>query len=792
MKRPWLIGAVALSVVLVLIAAVSVLRLSDDSKHTAKPTRPDLPFREDLLKQAKPDPGCTNNPRSQPSGSGEVTLGLIRLRGHCLISETVLASKADATAKLDELREQEDVVAADRVEPERPPLEPTDPHPATEGVPEPQWGVDALGGQEALRALRSADAPEITIGVVDSGLDTQQAEFGDRVIAVKDTELGSDRYESHGTEVAGIIAAADDGTGITGMVPNAKLLDAQYWRNGESVGEPGIHDEIIWTIDQGSQVVNLSAGSNDSSLLRAAFQYAELNRVVLVPAVGNCGGTGRRITYPWEQEYIRTACDAPNEIAGQADQPTAIGTGALTDEGKRAWFSSVNRTVMIMAPGQKVLSTCVARVSGPRSLCTNDGTSFAAPFVTGAVAILLARHPEARPADIRQALTMTTDPIDVERGHRNDEFGYGKLNVVAAAKYLDDHPPSQVEQQDIAAAQVTDTESATHRTELILDSGEKLEVQQLKQNGEAPALAFSGDGDWFAASDGETLTVVDARTGRQQSTTCGCRGVAFNTKNKVLTAQSGNGKVQVAQYDPKTADWTGTTYAPELSPSESGSATVVGAAGDVALLTVGPSQVQEERLIGVWPDSKNIPLLDTEEGIGKVTASSDGRYVVAAGVAYCYHDAREYRLIDLDQTRKKNKAWAKPLSPSAALSCAAATSLHFEGSDLYAGWVAALDGVRDFCKGQNLDASVVVSGHVKIGPFKPTDEYTRTDWKDLNCGPAGSWHLSNGEQLQLRAGPLSPSLDRMPQNYQLVRLRPGGEPEVILADNAEIIAVRPR
>ncbi|GAB3758348.1 hypothetical protein GCM10028864_43610 [Microlunatus parietis] len=789
-----MIGAVALGVVIMVVAVIAVVGVVGD-QPAAQPDRPDLPVNSALIEQAHPDPGCAKVPRPKPSGAGDVRLGVIRLRGHCLVSETVLVAAADAEPKLAELRQQPDVVAADRVQSALPPpRRPEDPHPAVDGQPERQWGLDSLGGAAALRDLWPDDAPEIRVGVVDSGIDAGHAEFGDRVIKVKDTELGTDDYASHGTTVAGVIGAADDGTGVTGVAPNVKFLDAQYWRNGDDVGEVGIHDEIIWAVDQGARVINASAGAHDDSLLRSAYAYAELSRVVIIPAAGNCGGTGRRITLPWEREYDRKNCARPNAVSGQADQPTALAVGAHTEDGERADFSTANRTVMISAPGQDILSACVTTEAGPRTLCTDTGTSFAAPFVAGAAAILLARHPEARPADVRQALIMTADPVGTERGQRNDEYGYGKLNVIAAAKYLDDHPPEPLpEPPVITAAQITGIESAAHRTELILDSGKKIAVQQLDPEGATPDLAFSADGAWFAAVDGKRLTVVDAYTGRQQSTACDCGGVAFNTKNQVLTAQVGGGSVKVAQYDPLTTDWTGTTYAPELHPSESGAAKIVGAAGDVALLAVGPEQVNLDELVAVWPDSTTIRLLSTQEGIGRVAASPDGRYVVAAGMPYCYNDPRQFRLIDLERSRAAGRAYAKWLTPSAILSCAA-TSLHFEGNKLYAAWIAATDGVRDSCPKPSKDnlGSEPVASHLEIGEFEASDAYTNDPWAKLTCGSAGVWHLSNGEQLRLEPGPLMPSTDRTPYNYRLVRVQPGGKPDRELAERAEVIVVRPR
>ncbi|GAB3758345.1 S8 family peptidase [Microlunatus parietis] len=776
MKRLWLIGAIALGVVIVVVAVIAVVGIVGD-QPTAQPDREELPVNIELIKQARPEPGCAKVPRPKPAGSGDVELGVIRLRGHCLISETVVVAEADAAARLAELRQQQDVVAADRADVPQPPAEPRDIRPAVDGVEEKQWGLDALGGAAALHDLWPADAPEIKIGVVDSGIDPKQAEFGDRVIAIRDTVLGSDRYESHGTAVAGIIASAADGTGVTGLVPKAKLLDAQYWRDGVAVGESGIHDEIIWAVDQGARVINLSSGANDSSLLRAAYEYAELSSVVLVPAVGNCGHWTVSVPDPpgTAPDPLDPCKRGRNQIAGQADQPTVLGVGALNEEHRKAGFSSKNRTVMIMAPGEAILSTCVTRTAGPRSLCVNDGTSFAAPFVTGAVAILLARHPEASPADIRQALITTTDPIETVRGQRNDAFGYGKLNVIAAAKYLDDHPPQpQPEQPVITAAARTGS-----KVELIMDNGKKLAVQQLGQGG-TPAFAFSADGAWFAAADGKTLTVVDAYTGRQQSTECGCSGVAFNTKGQVLAAQT-HGGLKIAQYDPMTADWTGTTYAPKLSGGLD-SAKLVGAAGDVALVTLSQGEYAN-RLVGVWPDSTATELDGGGLAYTMVAASATGRFVVASSPQSCP------RVIDVEKTRSTGKPWTKWLWYD-DIFCATSMLAHFDGDKaLHLGWLGSQNMQRKpACLKPGQEREVPVTGRLPIGEFTPSRDPVDLPWKDLDCTASGVWPLKNGAQVRAR-GSLGSAL---PLKYTLVLLKPNGEGEQNLAEQADEIAVRTR
>ncbi len=777
-------------IVVLVAVGIVVAVVSREEPSAPVPPPAEHQVRQELIKAARPDPRCAELKPKQPSGQGEVRIGVIRLRGHCLISETVLTTEAAAEAMLTELRGRPDVVAADRTR-EVPPAT-DDPHPATEGQPERQWALDKLGGADALRALWPDDAPEIRVGVVDTGIDQGQAEFGDRVIGVKNTELGRDDYESHGTFVSGIIAAADDGTGMTGLAPKATLLDAQYWRDGKSVGDEGIHDEIIWAVDRGAKVVNLSAGSSNTSLLRAAYDYAELNRVVLVPAVGNCGTSPWR---PWPREWSevdKKACpEGRNEIAGQADQPTVVGVGAVNEDGDRAGFSSANRTVMIMAPGEDVLSTCVSRLAGPRTLCTGDGTSYAAPMVTGAVAILLARHPEAAPADIRQALIMSADPVDVARGSRNDEYGYGRLNVIAAAKYLDDHPPQPAPVEPVIAAATIS--GADHRTELITTDARKIEVQQLDGRNQTPTAAFSNDGAWFAATDGKHLTVVDTANGRQQSTECSCSGVAFGPKNEVVTVTRSD-PMRITRYDPYTADWVSTTDAKQGGLTGY-TVRAVAAVRDLTIV-VGASRSQygsHDDLLGIGKDGTMYALATSGDGFGQVAVSDDGRWLVASGVPTCAEDPRALRLLDLKKRSAgeypPEQEWSTLVAPVAAASCAT-TSLHFEGSTLVAGWMAVGDGVRVACP--KPDESLAVSGSLAIKPFAPAAGVRQVSWTDIACGAAGVWHPEDGYQLQLKPGPSSPELHRTPKSYSLISKQPDGNGETVLADGAETVLVRPR
>lgn len=802
-RRGRLIGVIAIIVAVVVVVAIAVIMIVDRNSASGPPEpRPELPYRQELVEQAHPDPACARLAPAEPTGTGDVRIGVLRLLGHCLVSETVLTTEADLASTLTELRAQPDVVAADRDTPAGPPPTPDDPHAPADGQQERQWWLDSLGGQ-AVEDLWPEDAPTIRIGVVDTGIDPEHAEFEGRIVGARDTELGSDRYQSHGTITAGVIAAAADGTGITGTAPKAALLDAQYWRDGtdwtDGVNQAGIHDELIWSIDNGARVINVSAGSNDSSLLRAAFAYAEFNRVVIIAAVGNCGTADWR---PWPHDwsdYDKNACTHEDQIKGQADQPTTLGVGALNEDGDRAGFSSENRTVMIMAPGEKILSTCASRLAGPRTLCTDQGTSFAAPVVSGAAAILLARHPEASPAEIRQALIMTTVPVDAERGQRNDEFGYGRLDILAAARYLDDHPPQPRPEQPQVVAAIVNPDGAENHSELVLTDGTKIGVQGIERQVDPPDLAFSPDGYWFAETDRKTLTVINVNTGRQQSVDCSCFGVAFTAANELITLVDDDfvtaAGSELRQYDPYREEWTRKWSFKQPSGYEIVVPRVVGYASGLVLMSVGyPAGGAGLGLVGVRPDGSVIDLFQTEDGIGQVAVSDDGRWVVAAGASGCFYDPRMVRLIDLKRTlaNPTAKAYARWLTPPATLSCAT-TSLHFEGTNLEAGWVAAVDGVRDICPDEPPDnsGSIPMTGSVTIGEFRASDTYELTKWKDYACNLAGVWHPADGGQLQLHPGPPTGELHRLPQTYSLIQKRPNGEGDVTLVEGAERIVVRP-
>ncbi len=295
----------------------------------------------------------------------------------------------------------------------------------------------------------------IRVAVIDSGIDLGHPEFVGRVVKAKSFVGGSVRDdEGHGTFVAGEIAAAvDNGEGIAGMAPSAELLVAKVVNAAGEVPLRAEVDAIRWAADNGARVINLSLGGvrdpldrqRDaySPLEQAAVDYAYSKGAVIVAAVGN--GPQSPAT-PWPYAHYPSAL------------PHVIGVAALAQNGNVPQFSNRDAVyVDIAAPGKDVLSTFPRALTQERPSCTDqgysscgppefsrsEGTSFAAPQVTAAAALLLGMNPELRPEQVAALLERSAADVNPSTGcprcpNGRDKFtGWGRLDVYAALDLLD-------------------------------------------------------------------------------------------------------------------------------------------------------------------------------------------------------------------------------------------------------------------------------------------------------------------------------------------------------------------
>jgi subtilisin family serine protease len=186
--------------------------------------------------------------------------------------------------------------------------------------------------------------------------------------------------------------------------------------DGRAVGDDGtpadLAEAIAWAADPGrgnADVLNLSVVmTGDDDRVRRAVAAALVRGVVVVAAAGNNGSPEKGNPTPYPAAY-----------------PGVIGVGAVTPAGVRASFSQHGDYVDLVAAGEGVTT------AAPRSgHTTRQGTSFATPYVTATVALLLERFPGLSPAQVQRRLTATADPAP--GGSRSDEYGYGLLNPYRA------------------------------------------------------------------------------------------------------------------------------------------------------------------------------------------------------------------------------------------------------------------------------------------------------------------------------------------------------------------------
>lgn len=309
-----------------------------------------------------------------------------------------------------------------------------------------QWYLDQI------RAFASwVDPPPLAgplVAVIDSGIDADHPEFRDRIADSRSFVGGkaTTDQQGHGTFVAGIVAAAHDGKGTVGIAFGSRLLVAKVVRPDGTVSLDAEVSAIRWAVDAGARVLNLSLGGvrdpldperdTYSPLEAAAVEYATARGVLVVAAVGNADQAPRR---PWPFASYPAAL------------PHVVGVSALARDGSVPDFSDRDRIFNdLAAPGQEIVSTYPRALSrpgcmpagysdcGPEDYRRAEGTSFAAPQVSGAAALLLSVRPDLAADQVAALLTRTAVDANAATGCRECPLGrdalagWGRLDVAAA------------------------------------------------------------------------------------------------------------------------------------------------------------------------------------------------------------------------------------------------------------------------------------------------------------------------------------------------------------------------
>ena len=330
----------------------------------------------------------------------------------------------------------------------------------------------------------------VPVAVIDSGVDAAHPELAGKILDSRSFVGGSAGVDTlgHGTFVAGLIAAGiGNGIGIAGLAPSAELLVAKVVTPSRTISIEAEAKAIRWAVESGARVINLSLGGirdpldpdrdSFSRLEADAVAYAVSNGAVVVAAVGNAD---QAPSSPWPYASYPAAL------------PHVLGVSALSETGGIPKFSNRDKVYNdLAAPGDRILSifprpltlrfpACAEQgysSCGPEEYREAQGTSFAAPQVSAAAALLLGLRPLLRPEQVTAILERTAVDVNATTGcaaclpGRDEHSGRGRLDVAAAIAALAEPLPlaDRYEANDDAGSRAYKLSGSNRQINAVVD-----------------------------------------------------------------------------------------------------------------------------------------------------------------------------------------------------------------------------------------------------------------------------------------------------------------------------------
>ncbi|MGZ7078507.1 MAG: S8 family serine peptidase [Thermoanaerobaculia bacterium] len=233
------------------------------------------------------------------------------------------------------------------------------------------YGIDLVHARDAWPVVRGVG---VNVAIVDTGIDYNHPDLRDNYKGgFNEINRSTDPLDddSHGTHVAGTVAAEDNDLGVVGVAPQANVWAVKVLDNTGSGTTINIAAGLDWVIDKkkeigGNWIVNMSLGdSHLSQILQDACQRVSDAGILIVAASGN-----------------ESTPTVPAAVAYPAAFPTVIAVGAVDSTSTIADFSNQGPELAVVAPGVNVLSS-VPRGAGELSFVTEGTSSFDAIHVEG-------------------------------------------------------------------------------------------------------------------------------------------------------------------------------------------------------------------------------------------------------------------------------------------------------------------------------------------------------------------------------------------------------------------------
>ena len=265
-----------------------------------------------------------------------------------------------------------------------------------------QYAVAQLRLPQAHQLARGMN---VTIAVINSGVDAKHPELANSVADTFDALGSKEGPHVHGTGIAGAIVAH---ARLMGSAPEARLLAIRAFGAGSKGAESTsyvILRGLDYAAEHGAQIINMSFAGPKDPLIERGVAATAARGILMVAAAGNAGAKSPPL-YP-------------------AANPNVIAVSGTDAQEKLFTASNRGNHIAIAAPGADIFLP-----APDEKYQITSGTSFSAAYISGVAALLLERNPALKPGDVRAILMRTAR--DLGAPGRDDLFGAGKADAFAA------------------------------------------------------------------------------------------------------------------------------------------------------------------------------------------------------------------------------------------------------------------------------------------------------------------------------------------------------------------------
>ena len=266
------------------------------------------------------------------------------------------------------------------------------------------WGYQTVDAEIGFQ--NQYTGKNIKVAILDTGI----SPHSDLKIAggVSTVDYTSEYVDDngHGTFVAGVIGALNNGKGLIGQAPDAKLYAVKILDKQGSGTTEDLAEGLNWAIQQNVDIINMSISFPEASpAVEQMLQSAHSKGILMIASAGNHG----------------TADAAADTVEYPARSSEVMGIITVDSQLERADFSASGSEADVAAPGVSIISTAN---NGKYEL--RDGTSVSAPFVTGLAAVLKEAYPNSTNEQIRQAIS--SNAVDLGAPGKDNLYGYGLIS----------------------------------------------------------------------------------------------------------------------------------------------------------------------------------------------------------------------------------------------------------------------------------------------------------------------------------------------------------------------------